>query len=207
MDILISTQEKKSIMLTVIVEMMLARGKISSSVWTSDKIKKYLSSLIDDNREDVDENVYMLNLGSLKIVVAFILVHVTGINKVVEFTDFIQKYDDPYKLVVFSSITDKAKTFMLNSNNNKTHKLEIFTESDVSANILKIDYSPESYQLLTKEEIEEVKNKYSVDQTTLPGIMTTDPVVTFYDLKPGDIVRIVRRSETSCKVPTRRIVK
>jgi len=51
--------------------------------------------------------------------------------------------------------------------------------------------------LLSEEEKEEVLKCYGVTLRQLPRILETDPAIKEMKPKPGDVVKIIRRSETS----------
>ena len=51
--------------------------------------------------------------------------------------------------------------------------------------------------LLTKEEAQEVLEKYRIKPYQLPHIKRSDPAIRDMKVQPGDIIRIVRRSSTA----------
>ena len=53
--------------------------------------------------------------------------------------------------------------------------------------------------LLTKEESQELLEKYKIEVTDLPQIFEKDPVAIAIGAKEGDIVRIVRDSHTTVR--------
>ncbi len=53
--------------------------------------------------------------------------------------------------------------------------------------------------LLTKEESQELFEKYKIEVTDLPQIFEKDPVAIAIGAKEGDIIRIVRDSQTTVK--------
>ena len=53
--------------------------------------------------------------------------------------------------------------------------------------------------LLTKEESQELLNKYKIDVNDLPQMFEKDPVAIAIGAKEGDIVKIVRNSNTTVK--------
>jgi len=53
--------------------------------------------------------------------------------------------------------------------------------------------------LLTKEESQELFEKYKIEVTDLPQIFEKDPVAIAIGAKEGDIIRIVRDSHTTVK--------
>ena len=57
---------------------------------------------------------------------------------------------------------------------------------------------PKHY-LLTKEETKELLDKFKISVTDLPQIFEKDPVAIAIGAKEGDVVKIVRQSETTVK--------
>ena len=57
---------------------------------------------------------------------------------------------------------------------------------------------PKHY-LLTKEETKELLEKFKITVTDLPQIFEKDPVAIAIGAKEGDVVKIVRQSETTVK--------
>ena len=53
--------------------------------------------------------------------------------------------------------------------------------------------------LLTNEESQELFEKYKIEVTDLPQIFEKDPVAIAIGAKEGDIIRIVRDSQTTVK--------
>ena len=53
--------------------------------------------------------------------------------------------------------------------------------------------------LLTKEESQELLNKYKIDVNDLPQMFEKDPVAIAIGAKEGDIVKIVRDSSTTVR--------
>lgn len=53
------------------------------------------------------------------------------------------------------------------------------------------------HEIVTKEEAEEVIREYNCRLTELPLIFATDPAIVGLGVKPGDLVRITRKSSTA----------
>lgn len=53
------------------------------------------------------------------------------------------------------------------------------------------------HELLTKQEEQQVLQRYHSSPSQLPYILVTDPIAKEIGAKPGDLVRISRRSETA----------
>ena len=53
------------------------------------------------------------------------------------------------------------------------------------------------HELLTKEEVTQVLARQDATPAQLPYILNTDPIAKEVGARPGDLVRITRRSETA----------
>lgn len=60
----------------------------------------------------------------------------------------------------------------------------------------KHEFAPK-HVLLKEEEKEEVLRHYGITLRQLPRILETDPAIKEMSPKPGDVVKIVRKSETA----------
>jgi len=62
------------------------------------------------------------------------------------------------------------------------------------------------HEVLSAEEAADLLRRYKISPTQLPSILSTDPVVKELGAKPGDIIKITRRSPTAGKYTYYRIV-
>ncbi len=53
------------------------------------------------------------------------------------------------------------------------------------------------HEIMTKKEAEEVLEKYHCKATDLPLIFVTDPAILRLGVKPGDMIKITRKSATA----------
>ncbi len=60
--------------------------------------------------------------------------------------------------------------------------------------------------LLTEEETQELLKKYSITRGQLPKIKSSDVVVKQIGAKPGDVLKIIRKSLTAGKAVAYRLV-
>jgi len=67
-------------------------------------------------------------------------------------------------------------------------------EDEVSFNPLKHELSPK-YEILSEEERVKLLKTYKVRPSNLPKILDSDPAVRALGAKPGDIIKIVRKSD------------
>ena len=53
------------------------------------------------------------------------------------------------------------------------------------------------HEIMTKKEAEQVLKEFNCNATELPLIFVTDPAIIGLGVKPGDMIRITRKSGTS----------
>lgn len=193
--------------LTNIIKMFNARGYITSSLnkrlediknkKDDDTYKILLDKKIDPSSND---KTYVDKFEGDYIMVRIIHQKVQGIAKLPLVKDFLNQYKYSHKILVFDGISDKVKLSLSILPNT-----EVFNEAFLMINILEHIDCPE-YEVLSEEEGKEVLESYILKKNEMMKILSDDPIVKYFNLKRGDIIRIIRPSEQSGKNIAYRIV-
>lgn len=106
-------------------------------------------------------------------------------------------------IVVRMGLTPSAKQAMRNVA--PEYIMEEFLESEMLINITEHELVPQ-HILLTSEEKEELFARYKLKESQLMKMLTTDPVARYYGYKRGQVIKIIRKSDTAGRYVTHRLV-
>jgi len=184
-DDIINTVLKNSI------KMLINRGLLTGNY---EKYFKDASSKVTSDLE------FKIKEEKKTYIVKFIYTKLTTIRKIPGIEDFLNANKDAHKIIIVKDITQKAQKQFLEYPNT-----EVFWESELMINIVDCDVVPE-HIVLTPEEKDKCMEDYQIKKKDMAHIYASDPVARYYNMKVGDVVKILRPSITSGYAVTYRIV-
>jgi len=115
--------------------------------------------------------------------------------------------EDANKAIIIEDggITAHCKTTINQINSEGKYYFETFKEAELLVNITEHVLVPKHVPL-TAEQIDELIKRYNLRKQQLPRMQVTDPIARYYGLKRGDVVKIIRHSETAGRYVTYRAV-
>jgi len=108
-------------------------------------------------------------------------------------------------VVIGGRLTPWGKAALINARTAGDALLECFLEAELKFDITTHRMVPE-HQVLSNEEKAELLKRYKLKDTQLPRMKTTDPISRYFGLQKGDVVRIIRKSDTAGRYVTYRVV-
>ena len=195
-----NNEDIRRTVLTNTIKMLTERGVLKSENLES-TIKKLIDKPTDDNIYIIDKDKYK-EKEKQKIAIKIFTTKITSISKQSQINDFLNKHQVYHKIIIVKSINTKSGQYLV-ANFPET---ELFLEHDLMVNLIDSTLVPR-YEVQEKEtdEFKTFCELYQCKKRNIPKILAGDKMAKYYNLKKGDIVRIIRPSETSGYSPYYRI--
>lgn len=186
-----------------IVKMFVNRGFIKE-----ENKEKYIKKIILEENDDMEYIIYLDNnknynteIPNKKIYIKIFDHKISSINKTSPIGEFITKYNKEYKFIIIKDINSRSEEII------KSYEtpVEIFKFNSLKSDITEHDLVPQ-HIVLTNEEGKQVLESYRANQKDIPFIKTIDPVAKYYNMKHGEIVKIIRPSPVTCEAIAYRLV-
>ena len=171
---------------------------------------KYTKKLISDENDDMEYQIqldhdknYNTEIPNKKIYIKIFDYKISSINKSSPIGEFISKYDKDYKFIVVQEINARTEDII----ESYQSPVEIFKFNKLQSDITEHDLVPQ-HIVLSKEEGDRVLESYRARKRDMPLIRSNDAVAKYYNMKPDEIVKIIRPSPvTSESVAYRYVIK
>lgn len=166
-----------------------------------------LKNDISNYNKNISVNVDMefkLKENDKQFIIKFIDIPLTTIKKIAGIEDFLNNNIDHHKIIILKDkkIIPKVYSQFIQYNNT-----EVFTRDNLMIDIVSHDIIP-MHILLSDDEKEKVLSEYNITKKNLPQMLSSDPIARYYNMKVGDVVKIIRPSITGgYAVAYRRIIK
>ena len=118
------------------------------------------------------------------------------------FSNMKEAKSDSGIIIISGVLTSQAKQKLADINNEL--QVECFNISELMVNITEHSYVPQ-HILLNDEDKALLLKRYKIKESQLPKILTSDPVARYLGLRRGNVVKIIRDSETAGQYVTYRI--
>jgi DNA-directed RNA polymerase subunit H (RpoH/RPB5) len=188
---------------TNFIKMFINRGFINI-----ENIQKNIDKLIKDDNDDQEyivsldnESNYNTTIKNKRLFVKIIDYKITSVNKNSPIGEFISKHDSEYKILIVQDINQKSE----NTIESYSTQSEVFKINQLMINIVDHVLVPK-HIVLSKDETDAVLEAYRAKKRDMLLIKTTDAVAKYYNMKPGEIVKIIRPSVMTVEAPAYRLV-
>lgn len=216
---LIIIKDAETIRKTLLIntfKMLVERKWLNADRWFKSENDKLVpsSNLLTFTNKTNESMVYTINLDKdinknsesnidgkvLKLKIIY--QNITGLGTSPILVEFIKDYDKFHKLIIVDDIADKILEYIYTLQN-----IEIFKKAMLMINIVEYICSPK-YEILSDEECDQMMTEYDIKKKELKKMYDTDPISRYYNLKKGQIARIIRTSkQTGISIDYRIVIK
>lgn len=181
-DLTYSEQQKNEIIIENFVKMLYNRNYF---------INSNLNELIKSGIKNYSNYETVVKYNNEEFYLKIIPYKLNTINKSEDIESFLNNYIDHKKIFVILPGSTKIEKQLLEFNNT-----EVFNDVDLLVNIIDNNLIPK-HILLTDEEANNILNEYKINKDNLQRILSGDRIAKYYNVKAGQIVKIIRPSITA----------
>ncbi|KAJ8604371.1 hypothetical protein CTAYLR_002572 [Chrysophaeum taylorii] len=157
-----------------------------------DKPKRGDQTILAEHETDPDDQIFVFLPEEDKV----------GVKTIKSYCDLMQEAHVTHAiLVVKQGITPFAKTALQEMS---PFTMEHFRDNELLVDITEHKLVP-THQPLSPDDKAALLKRYKLKEAQLPRIQRTDPVARYFGLKTGDVVKIIRPSETAGRYVTYRV--
>ena len=164
--------------------------------------ERSIDKIINHHKTNITDNlIFTVDLkDNQKCVFMIIRNPVTSMQKTYGINELMSKYKKIHKIIIVKDMSDKTRnTFASNENT------EVFLEMELMINIVDNDLVPK-HEVVPDDEVDMIYKKYKLRKKDMPRIFTADPIARYYNMKPNQLCRIIRPSETTGEKESFRLV-
>jgi len=181
-DLTYSEQEKIEIIIKNFVIMLYNRNYF---------IDGNLEELIKDGIKNLANYETFVKYNNKLFYLKIISYKLNTIKKSEDIEKFLNNHIDDKKIFTIIQGSNKIEKQLLEYNNT-----EVFNDVDLLVNIIDNNLVPK-HILLSDEQAEEILTEYKIKKENLPRILSNDRIAKYYNVKPGQIFKIIRPSITA----------
>lgn len=171
-----------------------------------EKVSKTLFSMLRDRNIEIECTHFndLITVVNKDLIVIKVEENKVGINTVKSIASSLEDYNANHAIVLYNnSITAFAKNSIVTLL--ETKKVEFFMYEELMYNVTEHCLVPK-HILISPKEKKTVLKTYNVSEKKIPYILSTDPVSRYYNAQPGQMFKIIRNSEVTCKSISYRVV-
>jgi DNA-directed RNA polymerase subunit H (RpoH/RPB5) len=181
-DLTYNDQQKNEIIIENFTKMLYNRGYFGDS---------NLNNLIKSGIHNFANYETFIKYNNETFYFKIIPYKLNTIKKSEDIENFLDSHLDDKKIFVVLSGSTKIEKQLLEYNNT-----EVFNDVDLMVNIVDNNLVPK-HILLSDEEAKNILIEYKINKENLPRILSGDRIAKYYNIKPGQIVKIIRPSITA----------
>lgn len=149
---------------------------------------------------DKGDNVFTFSANNgIRYALKIIFQKISNTGKQSVLSDYFESFADYSKIVVATDFNNKVVQFAAKRGS------QIFSEASMMFDLVSHNLQPH-FEILSPSEIDAFKKEYNVSDYTIKKFSRTDPVVKYYGLKKGAVIKITRNQPVCGKMIDHRMV-